>query len=28
MQNWKDQPEVASQFRGLLSEVNVAASAE
>jgi len=28
MQNWKDQPEVASQFEGLLSQVKVAAAAE
>jgi len=28
MQNWQDQPEVASQFEGLLSRVNVTANAE
>ena len=28
MQNWKDQPELASQFEGLLSQVKVAAAAE
>jgi tRNA A-37 threonylcarbamoyl transferase component Bud32 len=28
MQNWKDQPEVASQFEGLLSQVKITATAE
>ena len=28
MQNWQDQPEVASQFKGLLSQVNIGASAD